>query len=225
MSSSNDAAAFPPPGLRYKALPVAWVASCRHVLIAGGSYETESRLRHAMMFDWVSIRVVVAHITPFLREARRRDLRINLHERAVLEQDIAQADFVIEDTGDPGLARTIADWCERHHKPLNACDKPDLCDLYYMSLVTLGPLVLGISSGGDAPAVSSALRRWLGQNLSPGWAMASELMADLRRSLPSGQARMDLLKGIARHESFVRLIEQNDRDGLKALISDERRRI
>jgi hypothetical protein len=56
------------------------------VLIAGGSYETESRLRHAMMFDWVSIRVVVARLTPFLREARRRDLRINLHEREVLEQ-------------------------------------------------------------------------------------------------------------------------------------------
>jgi uncharacterized SAM-binding protein YcdF (DUF218 family) len=76
---------FPPQGLRYRAMPVAWVASCRHVLIAGGSYETESRLRHAMMFDWVSIRVVVARLTPFLRAARRRDLRINLHERAVLE--------------------------------------------------------------------------------------------------------------------------------------------
>lgn len=225
MSSSSLPVDFPPQGLRYKALPIAWVASCRHVLIAGGSYETESRLRHAMMFDWVSIRVVVAEITPFLREARRRDLRINLHERAVLEQDIAQADFVIEDTGDLDLAQRIADWCEKHHKPLNACDKPDLCDLYYMSLVTLGPMVLGISSGGDAPAVSSQLRRWLGSNLSPGWAMAAQAMADLRRSLPSGQARMDLLKRIARHDSFLGLIENNDRAGLQDLISDELRRI
>jgi siroheme synthase-like protein len=225
MSSTPHDTSFPPQGLRYRAMPVAWVSSCRHVLIAGGSYETESRLRHAMMFDWVGIRVVVARLTPFLREARRRDLRIVLHEREVLEGDIAQADFVIEDTGDPALAQRIAAWCELHHKPLNACDKPELCDLYYMSLVTLGPLVLGISSGGDAPAVASTLRRWLGQNLSPGWAMAAELMADLRRSLPSGHARMDLLKRIARHESFVRLIEQNDRAGLKDLISDELRRI
>jgi len=100
-----------------------------------------------------------------------------------------------------------------------------LCDLYYMSLVTLGPMVLGISSGGDAPAVSSQLRRWLGTNLSPGWAMAAQAMADLRRSLPSGQARMDLLKRIARHDSFLGLIEHNDRAGLQDLISDELRRI
>lgn len=225
MSATHDQLSFPAQGLRYKALPVAWVATCRRVLIAGGSYETESRLRHAMMFDWVGISVVVQRITPFLRAARRRDLRITLHERGVLEGDIAHADFVIEDTGDPALAAVITNWCEAHHKPINACDKPDLCDLYYMSLVTLGPMVLGISSGGDAPAVASALRRWLEKNLSPGWPMAAQMLADLRRTLPSGQARMDVLKRIARHESFLELIEHADRPGLQALIADELRRI
>lgn len=225
MSSHNEHPPFPAPGLRYKALPVAWVATCRRVLIAGGSYETESRLRHAMMFDWVGIHVVVPAITPYLREARRRDLRITLQERAVLEGDIAHADFVIEDTGDMELARQIAAWCETHHRPLNACDKPDLCDLYYMSLVALGPLVLGISSGGDAPAVSSALRRWLEQHLGPGWAMAARVMADLRRSLPSGHARMTVLKNVARHDSFLGLIERNDETGLQSLIEHELRRM
>ena len=225
MSSSQQHPPFPAPGLRYKALPVAWVATCRRLLIAGGSYETESRLRHAMMFDWVSISVVVARLTPYLREARRRDLRISLHERAVLEADIAHADFVVEDTGDPAVALQIAGWCDQHHRPLNACDKPDLCDLYYMSLLTLGPLVLGISSGGEAPAVASALRRWLEQNVSPGWAMAAQALADLRRSLPGGQARMNVLKRIARNGAFLGLVERNDQVGLQALISDELRRI
>lgn len=225
MSGPQPEATFPPPGPRYKALPIAWVTTCRRLLIIGGGYETESRLRHAMTFDWLSISVVMEHPTPFVREARRRDLRIAVHERMAREADVAYADVVIKDTDHPEFSAQVAAWCEKHGKPLNACDQPDLCDLFYMSLVNLGPMILGISSGGDAPAVSSQFRRWLEANLSPGWAMAAQEMADLRKSLPSGQARMDLLKRIARHTSFLGLIEQNDRTGLRNLISDELRRI
>ena len=225
MSSTHETMSFPPRGPRYKALPIAWVTTCRKLLIIGGGYETESRLRHAMMFDWLSISVVMENPTPFVREARRRDLRIAVHDRRALEADVAYADVVIKDTDHPEFSAQVAAWCEHHSKPLNACDKPDLCDLYYMSLVTLGPMVLGISSGGDAPAVASQLRRWMESNLSPGWAMAAQAMADLRRSLPSGQARMNVLKNIARHSSFLELIERNDVAGLQALITDELRRI
>lgn len=225
MSSSPHEMNFPHPGPRFKALPIAWVTTCRRLLIIGGGFETDSRLRHAMMFDWLGISVVMPNPTPFVREARRRDLRIAVHARTAQEADVAYADVVIKDTENPELSVLAAGWCEQHGKPLNACDQPELCDLYYMSLVTLGPLVLGISSGGDAPAVTSQLRRWLEKNLSPGWAMAAEELTDLRRTMPSGQARMDLLKRIARHTTFQGLIEQNDRTGLRNLISDELRRI
>jgi siroheme synthase-like protein len=210
---------------RYKALPIAWVATCRRLLVAGGGYETEARIRHALMFDWLSISVVVSRITPALKAFQRRDLRITLHERKVLERDIRHADFVFEDTGSIEMAARVRAWCDTHQKPLNAADKPDLCDLFYMSLLPLGPLVLGISSGGDAPAVAAALRRWLEANLSPGWVMAAQLLSDLRRSLPSGQARIDLLKGLARDESFQGLVAQNNEAGLRELIADAVRRM
>jgi len=213
------------PAGRYKALPIAWVATCRRLLVAGGGYETEARIRHALLFDWLSISVVVPRITPALLAFQRRDLRIALHERKVLERDILYADFVFEDTASEETAARVRAWCDTHHKPLNAADKPDLCDLYYMSLVPLGPLVLGISSGGEAPAVAAALRRWLEANLGPGWATAARLMSDLRRSLPSGQARIDLLKRLARDTAFLGLVEQNDEAGLRELIADAVRRM
>lgn len=219
-------APLPKPGApRYKAFPVAWVATCRKLLVIGGGYETDARIRHALGFDWKQISVVARSLTPSLLAFARADLRISLHERDALEDDVAYADFVFEDSGDPFAALRIRDWCERHHKPLNACDKPDLCDLFYVSLVPVGPMILGISSGGDAPAVSAALRRWLEQQVGPGWAMAARVMADLRRSLPGGQARMAVLKNIARHPSFERLAVDNDEAGLRTLIEDELRRM
>lgn len=217
---------MPRPGApRYKALPIAWVATCKRLLVIGGGYETEARIRQALNFDWLQISVVARSLTPALAAFARADLRVSLHEREVLEADVAYADFVLEDCGDPLLAIRIHEWCTRHHKPLNACDKPDLCDLYYMSLVPLGPMVLGISSGGDAPAVSAALRRWLEANLSPGWAMAARVMAELRRSLPGGQRRMTVLKNIARHSAFPDVVVRNDEPALRALINDELNRL
>ena len=219
-------AALPKPGAaRYKAFPIAWVATCKRLLVIGGGYETDARIRHALGFDWKHISVVARELTPALRAFAKADLRISLHEREWMEEDVALADFVFEDCGNPVSAHRIRDWCLKHHKPLNACDKPDLCDLFYVSLVPLGPMILGISSGGDAPAVSAALRRWMESNLSPGWAMAARVMGDLRRSMPSGQTRMSVLKNIARHEAFTNLVVRNDEAGLRKLIEDEVRRM
>ncbi len=212
-----------PASARYRALPVAWVATCKTLLIAGGGPETEPRVRHALRFDWRAIRVVTRHPTPFLREARRRDLRVALHERDPVEADVAAADFVVEDTHNLALAEQIHTWCTTHGRPLNACDKPSLSSIFYMSLVFHGPLVLGISSGGEAPAVTSALRQWLEANLGGGWAMAARLLGRLRRSLPGGHARIAVLKKIARHESFSALVSANDEAGLQALIDRELR--
>ncbi len=222
---SPPARLAPPGAARYKAFPVAWVATCRKLLVIGGGFETEARIRHALAFDWREIHVVARALTPELRAFARADLRVSLHERLCTEDDVAYADFVLEDCGDPVFAHRIADWCAQHGKPINACDKPDLCDLFYVSLVPLGPMILGISSGGDAPAVSAALRRWLEANVSPGWAMAARVMGDLRRALPGGQARMAVLKSIARHPSFADIVVRNDEAALRTLIEDELRRM
>jgi siroheme synthase-like protein len=226
MTDPTDQPALLRPGAaRYKAFPVAWVATCRKLLVIGGGFETDARIRHALSFDWREIHVVVRALTPALRAFARADLRVSLHERACTEQDVAYADFVLEDCGDPVFAHRIAEWCERHRKPINACDKPDLCDMFYMSLAPIGPMILAISSGGDAPAVSAALRRWLEANLSPGWAMAARVLGDLRRALPGGQARMTVLKNIARHPSFEDIVARNDEAELRDLIEDELRRM
>ena len=82
--------------------------------------------------------------------------------------------MVVKDTGGFGENETVTAWCREHGKLLNCVDAPENCDLYYMSLIFRGPLVVGITSGGDAPALSAALRRHLEETLGPGWAEAFE---------------------------------------------------
>lgn len=206
-----------------KAFPIGFVTSGRHLLIVGGGWETEGRLKHAVMFEWARIRMVLLKPDPAISALASTDTRVEVVERAATEDDVAWAHLVIEDSGSRAIAEQLDRWCATHRVPLNAMDKPDLCDLYYTSLLFRDPLVISITSGGDAPVVSSFLRKSLDKMVGPGWAMAANLLSEARKNLPSGQARMDLLKKIARHERLPELIERNDEVGLKQLLDDELR--
>jgi uroporphyrin-III C-methyltransferase/precorrin-2 dehydrogenase/sirohydrochlorin ferrochelatase len=201
------------------------VTTCRKLLIVGGGIENEPRVRHALQFDWQAVEFIARNIPKDLRALSAGDARFTFREREVTEQDVKNADLVFEDSGDRALAEQIAGWCEKHNILLNATDKPELCDLHYASLLIRDPLVVSIGSGGDAPAISAVLRRWLEQKIGPGWSTAARLLSETRQRLPSGQARMDLLKGLARNTKFLALIETDNESGMRDLIEDAIRRM
>lgn len=201
----------PAPTSRYKAFPVGMVTSCSTLLIIGCGPETLQRVRDARKFDWYKVYVISPTLTDEVRAELEADERMIHLAREATEEDVSKAQVVIEDTEDEAKAAEIATWCRTHGKPLNAVDKNLYCDLYYMSLIYRGPLVISISSGGDAPALSVALRKHLEANISEGWGYAAEKMAALRRSLPGGQARKKLLKGMVQDRDLMDAILVNDR--------------
>ena len=205
---------------RIKGFPLAWVTTGRTLLIIGGGVETDVRLRHALSFDWQHIRLVMASIPDDLRAIAGDDPRVELLERTVTEDDIRAAHLVIKDCIDRTLAAQVAQWCRAHRVPLNAVDNPEICDLYYQSLVIRPPRVLSIGSGGKAPAVAAALRRKLEKDLGPGWPEAARLLAEARDRLPRGRQRMNLLRGLSRDPRFLEYIEENNSAGMRNLIND-----
>ena len=207
-------------GPRNKAFPVSWLTTGRRLLLVGGCLGDLCRLRHALQFDWS--RITVAHSgqgSPLCSECIG-DERVCVLDRELTDQDVLGADLVIEGTDDEKLGARVAVWCRAHGVPLNAMDKPDLCDFHYPSLLIRGPLVLSVLSGGDAPALSAALRRHLDHQLGPGWATAAELFSETRRRLPGGQARSDLLRKLAHDPRLLDLIEQNDEVAMRDWIED-----
>ncbi len=220
-SAPACANAFPPYTTPYhRALPIGLVTTCRTLLVIGTGRDIGPRLQHARQFDWHAIHLMWPELPRELVELTEGDPRFHVHRRLPTEEDIARADVIIEDCEDHALATQITAWSRQHRRLINAIDKPELCDLYYMSLVFRDPLILAITSGGDAPALAALLRKQLEQNLSPGWSTASTLMAEARQQLPGGQKRKDLLRSVARHPDLLRLIEADDKQGLKDLIED-----
>ena len=205
---------------KLKSFPVSLVTTCRQLLIVGGGHEAEPKLAHAIKFGWHAITLVAPHITDGMRRLAEEDLRVALHERLATEDDVLQADYVIEDSGSRAVAEELVGWCRKHRRAINAMDKPELCDIFYTSLVFREPLVISISSGGNAPALSSVLRRTLEEKIGPGWSLAARLLAETRDRLPGGQARMDLLKRIARDPMFIGFVEANDEQGMRNFIED-----
>lgn len=209
-----------PEHVRHRAVPIGLVTTCRTLLVIGIGRDIGPRLRHARLFDWHRIHVMWPTLPDELVALTEGDDRFVIHRRMPVEEDIARADVIIEDCEDRALAETITGWSRKHRRLINAIDKPELCDLYYMSLIFRDPLMLAITSGGDAPALAALLRRQLEENLSRGWSTASRLMAETRQRLPGGQARKDLLLSLARNPRMAELIGADDEQGIKELIED-----
>lgn len=206
---------------RLKAFPLSWLTTGRRLLLVGGCQDRLCRLAHAVKFDWASIHAVVPDGEPALCEACRADRRVRVSYTLPTEEDVREADLVIESTLNTALATQVARWCKAGRIPLNAMDKTEHCDLYYNSLVFREPLVLAVSSGGESPALTAALRRWLEARVGPGWGHAARLLAELREGMPHSPERSELLKRLAESPTFLKSIEDNDIAGMKAAIREE----
>ena len=205
---------------RHLAFPVAWVTTGKHLLLIGGCTDRLCRLKHALAFDWERISIQLPADAEPLCETCLQDDRVTVLDHMVTEDDIANADLVIEGTEDPATALELDGWCEKHGVPLNAMDQLPYCDFHYSSLITRGPLVLSIASGGRAPALGSRLRSELEQFIGPGWAEMARQLAETRESLPAGQERNKLLKNIAQSNQLMEYIEANDPDAITQWIKN-----
>jgi precorrin-2 dehydrogenase/sirohydrochlorin ferrochelatase len=84
--------------------------------------------------------------------------------------------------------------------PVNIEDVPHLCDLHVPALVRRGELLLTVSTGGGAPALSAALRGWLEDAFGEEWAGRLEEIAALRARLRAeGQPPAEVIRAVRAH--------------------------
>ena len=106
---------------------------------------------------------------------------------------LAGAVLVFAATGDEALDRRISDDARAKSIPVNAVDRPELCDFFTPALVNRAPLAIAIGTEGAGPVLAQIVRAKIDRLLSPSLGALAGLAASLRdaaeRLLPKGNER------------------------------------
>lgn len=94
-----------------------------------------------------------------------KKLGVEFEEREFKEGDTEGFDIVFAATSQPDVNEKIYRDAKKHGAMVNVADRSDLCDFFMLATVESGRFKIAVSSGGKAPAFSSALRRYLERSL------------------------------------------------------------
>lgn len=81
-----------------------------------------------------------------------------LHARTFAADDLERAKLVIAATDDAALNRQVFTLASARNLPVNVVDQPELCSFIFPSIVDRSPLIVAVSSGGNAPVLARLLR-------------------------------------------------------------------
>lgn len=91
----------------------------------------------------------------------KKDYRVKIIQRPFMATDITDHDLIIAATDIASLNQYVRIAAKAHRRLINVADSPDLCDFYLGSIVTRGPLKIGISTNGQSPTLAKRMRQML----------------------------------------------------------------
>ncbi|GBL56363.1 siroheme synthase [Pseudomonas citronellolis] len=173
------------------ALPLFHVLRGRRALLVGGG---EVALRKARLLDSAGavLRVVAPQVHSELRELVEQGGG-ELLERRYAEADLGDCVLAIAATDDEPLNAQVSRDAHARGMPVNVVDAPALCSVIFPAIVDRSPLLLAVSSGGDAPVLARLLRAkletWIPATYGQLAGLASRFREAVKQRLPDLQQR------------------------------------
>ena len=125
-------------------------------LVVGGG---EIALRKArLLADAGAVLRVVAPDVDSQLAALAREGGGEVLVRGYEARDLGGCRLVIAATDDPGLNAQVSAEAQALSVPVNVVDAPALCTVIFPAIVDRSPLVVAVSSGGDAPVLARLIR-------------------------------------------------------------------
>ncbi|AIR91329.1 siroheme synthase CysG [Pseudomonas cremoricolorata] len=126
------------------------------VLVVGGG---EIALRKARLLSdaGAELRVVAPQVDGQLVELVAHSGG-QVFRRGYQASDLAGCRLVIAATDDPQLNAQVSNEAQAISVPVNVVDAPALCTVIFPAIVDRSPLVVAVSSGGDAPVLARLIR-------------------------------------------------------------------
>ena len=223
------------PTAKLNAFPVFLRVEGRIVTIVGGGEEALAKAR-LLAQSSASIKIVAPVPSPALSAWIAEQGAIHVPAEYHPDQ-LAGAALVFAASGDETLDQRVSDDARQRAIPVNAVDRPELCDFYTPAIVNRAPVCVAIGTEGAAPVLAQSIRARIEQLLSPSLGALAALAASLReaaeRRLPKPLRRPfwnDFFAGAPAHAMDVGhadearqaaaelLLRQRQRDGFVALV-------
>jgi siroheme synthase-like protein len=192
----------------------------RCVVVGGGDV---ARRKVESLLEAGAQQVVV--ISPRLDDGLsplQRQGRIQHIARGYRPGDLKGAFLVIGTTDDPEVNCSVAQEAEAEGILLNVVDDPGRCNFIVPSTLRRGDLVIGVSTGGQSPALAASLRRELERALGSEYSGFLELAGDLRhraaRELPAS-ARACFWHDLAGSQALA-LLRDGQEDQARSLANE-----
>ncbi|WNG18565.1 bifunctional precorrin-2 dehydrogenase/sirohydrochlorin ferrochelatase [Cystobacter fuscus] len=190
--------------------PVCLRLEGRRVLLVGAGTIAEERSRQ-LVEAGARLRVVAPVVGRGIRQLADAG-RLELLERAWEPGDTRGQELVFVATDDSRVSEAVAAEARASGVWLNTADVPELCDFTLPSVGRRGPIVVAVSTSGQAPALARLLRKRFLEQVQPGHVRLARLMGWLRKRLPQGPARMRLLKELVEGEAGELLVSGRRRE-------------
>jgi uroporphyrin-III C-methyltransferase/precorrin-2 dehydrogenase/sirohydrochlorin ferrochelatase len=153
------------------------------VLVVGGG---EIALRKARLLAdaGAALRVVAPEVDGQLA-ALAREGGGEVLVRGYQAADLVGCRLVIAATDDPGLNAQVSADAQALCVPVNVVDAPALCTVIFPAIVDRSPLVVAVSSGGDAPVLARLIRAKLETWIPSTYGELAALAARFRHKVKS----------------------------------------
>ncbi|MCJ1884062.1 siroheme synthase CysG [Pseudomonas sp. LA21] len=172
-------------------LPLFHILRGRRALLVGGG---DVALRKARLLNDAGavLRVVAPDVHPELRELVEEGAG-ELLLRPYVQGDLQDCVLVIAATDDEPLNAQVSRDANERGVPVNVVDAPALCSVIFPAIVDRSPLVVAVSSGGDAPVLARLLRAkletWIPATYGQLAGLASRFRERVKQRLPDLQQR------------------------------------
>ena len=162
-----------------------------HILIVGGGYIAHEKLDHLLDFTQ-NITVIAPELSNEM-QALITEHSLPFKQRSYKEGDIKDFGIVVVAVDDIPLQAAIFEESKQHNCLCNAVDSVDYCDFIFPSYMKKDDLTIAISTSGASPAMAKHLRRYLEKLIPDSISGFLDEMKSLRRTLPKGKKRMQML--------------------------------
>ncbi|WEJ74458.1 siroheme synthase CysG [Pseudomonas sp. PSE14] len=172
-------------------LPLFHILRGRRALLVGGG---DVALRKARLLSDAGavLRVVAPEVHSELRELVEQG-QGDLLLRPYASGDLQDCVLAIAATDDEALNAQVSLDANERGVPVNVVDAPALCSVIFPAIVDRSPLVVAVSSGGDAPVLARLLRAkletWIPATYGQLAGLASRFRERVKQHLPDLQQR------------------------------------